>query len=108
MTFERRFRTPKSVFERTYSTILGKGICKKRKDGITKIGISSSQRICAAIRILAYGTAEDGLDEYIKISESTCLLSLRAFWEVVLNAFRGRYSRQPTESDLLRIMATNA
>ncbi|KAK1619273.1 hypothetical protein QYE76_024790 [Lolium multiflorum] len=42
-------------------------------DAIGKVGLSSYQKCTTAIRMLAYGVAGDFVDEYTRMSESTCL-----------------------------------
>ena len=41
------------------------------------LGLSSLQKMTAALRILAYGVAVDSTDEYVKIGESTAAESLK-------------------------------
>ena len=48
------------------------------------------------IRKLAYGIPGDLVDEYVRMSESTCRASLYKFYKVVLAAFAPEYLREPT------------
>jgi hypothetical protein len=41
-----------------------------------KLGFTSCQKCSAAIRMLAYGVADNLIDEYLRMSESTCLESM--------------------------------
>ena len=47
-----------------------------KEDVVGKIGFSSYQKCTAAIRMLAYGVPGNLIDEYVRMSESTCLESL--------------------------------
>jgi hypothetical protein len=44
-----------------------------RPDATGKFGFTSYQKCSAAILMLAYGVAGDLIDEYFRMSESTCL-----------------------------------
>jgi hypothetical protein len=54
--------------------------------------------------MLAYGTAADVLDEYLKVAESTALECLEKFVEGVVKVFGGEYLRSPTVHDLERLL----
>jgi hypothetical protein len=41
------------------------------------LGLSSLQKMTAALRILAYGVAIDSTDEYVRIGKSTAIESLK-------------------------------
>ena len=78
-----------------------------KEDAAGKIGFSSYQKCTAAIRMLAYGVPGDLIDEYIHMSESTCLESLYKFCKAVIAVFGPEYLRQPTAADSERLLATN-
>jgi hypothetical protein len=46
-------------------------LCKPNATG--KLGFTSYQKSSAAIRMLAYGVVGDLIDEYLRVSETTCL-----------------------------------
>ncbi|KAI8551498.1 hypothetical protein RHMOL_Rhmol06G0191300 [Rhododendron molle] len=52
-------------------------------DATEAAGLSSIQKMIAALRMMAYGTPADSLDEYLKIEESTTVDSLRNFYSTV-------------------------
>ena len=79
-----------------------------KTDAIGKLGFSSYQKCTAAIRMLAYGIPGDLVDEYVRMSESTCLLSLYKFCKAMVAVFGPEYLRQPTAADTDRLLATNA
>lgn len=105
--FERRFRMPRRVFEKIYSTVRGKSIFVQRSDCTKKEGIHPLLRVTAALRMMAYGVAADALDEYLEMSEDSVLHSLKAFGKVIVAEFGQEYLREPTEEDLKRIMSIN-
>ncbi|CAL5412461.1 unnamed protein product [Camellia sinensis] len=47
------------------------------------LGLSSLQKITAALKMLAYGVAADFMDEYLRIGESTAMKSLKKFVKAV-------------------------
>ena len=51
-------------------------------DATSNYGFSSYQKCIAAIRMLTYGVAGDLVDEYLRMSESTCLESMYRFCKV--------------------------
>ncbi|XP_073363602.1 uncharacterized protein [Aegilops tauschii subsp. strangulata] len=73
-----------------------------------KLGFSSYQKCTAAIRMLAYGIPGNLVDEYVRMSEFTCLLSLYNFCKVVMAVFGPEYLRQPNAADTKRLLASNA
>ena len=58
--------------------------------------------------MLAYEIPGDLVDEYVRMSESTCLLSMYNFWKAVVAVFGPEYLRQPTAADTERLLAINA
>ncbi|XP_044957328.1 uncharacterized protein LOC123408239 [Hordeum vulgare subsp. vulgare] len=58
----------------------------------------------AAIRMMAYGTPADELDDYLKIGESTALKCLKHFAKGVIANFAGHYLRRPTCEDVERLL----
>jgi hypothetical protein len=107
-TFARRFRMPRHVFDRIYNTVSVRPEFVRARDGLGKQGLCPLQRIVAALRILAYGTAADATDEYVRISETSALMSLRRFCLAICEEFGPEYGRQPTEQDMRRILAVNS
>jgi hypothetical protein len=71
------------------------------------LGLSSLQKMTAALRILAYEVAVDSTDEYVKIGESTAVESLKKFVKAVVNIFSEEYLRSPNSNDIVRLLAVN-
>jgi hypothetical protein len=70
---------PRSMFDRIYNAVSIRTEFVRARDGLGKLGLYPLQRIVAALHILAYGSAADATDEYIRISETSALVSLRRF-----------------------------
>ena len=51
------------------------------------LGLSSFQKMTAALRILTYGIVASSTDEYVRIEESTAVKSLKRFVKTVVNIF---------------------
>ena len=76
-------------------------------DATSNYGFSSYQECIAAIRMLAYGVADDLVDEYLRMSESTCLESMYRFCKVVVQVFGLEYLREPDVEDTARRLSIN-
>ncbi|WOH02642.1 hypothetical protein DCAR_0522031 [Daucus carota subsp. sativus] len=59
------------------------------------LGLSSLQKITAALRIIAYGVPADAIDDYIRIGESTAIESLKKFVTAIVQIFGEQYLRKP-------------
>ena len=59
----------------------------QKRDNAQKWGLSSLQKITAALRMLAYGVTADFMDEYVRIGESTVMKSLKKFVKAVVDIF---------------------
>ena len=77
------------------------------KDALGKLGLSSIQKVTAAIRQLAYGSAADQVDEYVRIGESTAMECLKRFCKAVVEIYEEQYLREPNEEDVRRLLAIN-
>jgi hypothetical protein len=107
--FRRRFRMQKSLFLRIHDGILhAEPYFVQRPDACGVLGLSSFQKMTAALRMLAYGTSADLLDDALRMGESTILESLQYFCQSVIEIYGGTYLRAPTAEDMERILSTNA
>ncbi|CDF38544.1 unnamed protein product [Chondrus crispus] len=106
-TFARRFRMSQSTFDTIYNAVSSRGEFQRKPNALGELGLFPVQRMVAALRMLAYGTAADAVDEYLRISESSALLSLQLFCNAVCEEFGEEYARQPNADDLTRILAIN-
>lgn len=76
---------------------------KRNNAGV--LGLSSLQKRTAALRILAYGTASDYIDEYLRIAESMAMESLRRYAKAVIEIFSDEYLRSPNSNDIAKLLA---
>ncbi|XP_010696379.1 uncharacterized protein LOC104908905 [Beta vulgaris subsp. vulgaris] len=77
---------------------------KQRPAATGRLGASGLQKCTTAIRLLAYGTSADSVDDYLRISASLARDSLQHFVEGVVSHFGDEYVRRPTETDLNRLL----
>uniref|UniRef100_A0A0D3AQW6 DDE Tnp4 domain-containing protein n=1 Tax=Brassica oleracea var. oleracea TaxID=109376 RepID=A0A0D3AQW6_BRAOL len=77
---------------------------RKKKDGLGRLGLSALQKCTAAIRVLAYGSALDTVDEYLRLGATTTRLCAENFVEAIINLFSDEYLRRPTPDDLHRLL----
>ena len=71
------------------------------------LGLSSLQKMTAALRMLVYGVEADSTDEYVRIGESIAINSLKKFDKAVVNIFSKEYLRSPNSNDITRLLAVN-
>ena len=75
--FIRRFRMARHVFNRIREGVVSHDpYFECKTDALGKLGFSSYQKCTAAVRMLAYGIPGDLVDEYVRMSETTCLMSM--------------------------------
>ena len=102
--FCRRFQMNKSLFLRTVETLSNwDPYFTRRTDATGREGHSPLQKCTAAIRMLAYGSPADQLDEVLKIAASTSLEILGKFVVGIIECFGQEYLRPPTSDELEKI-----
>ena len=67
-------------------------------------GLSPLQKCTAAIRMLAYGTPADKLDENLKLAASTALECLGKFAQGVIEVFGEKYLRPPNQDEVEHLL----
>ena len=77
----------------------------KKRNNAKKLGLSSLQKMTAALRMFAYGVTTDFMDEYVRIAESTAMMSLKKFVAAVVAIFSEQYLRSPNNEDIARLLA---
>lgn len=106
--FERRYRMPLAVLNRVYERVETRPFFVRKSDGLGWLGIHQLQRVTAAQRMMALGLAADAVDEYVRISESSAMESLKDFCSDFVDEFGHEYLRCPTPADMERILRINA
>ncbi|XP_048613128.1 uncharacterized protein LOC106422532 [Brassica napus] len=103
--FRWRFRMNKDLFIRiVYELSENIPFFQHRQDATGRFGHTPLQKCTAVIRQLAYGSAADAVDEYLRIGESTALLFLHKFTDGIIQLFGDEYLRRPTPADLRRLL----
>ncbi|XP_057787249.1 uncharacterized protein LOC131004558 [Salvia miltiorrhiza] len=103
--FRRRFHMQKSLFIRIVEAVTANDeFFQQRRDATGIVGLSSLQKCTGAMRVLAYGTSSDVVDEYLRMSSSSTRDALVHFVEGVISCFGGTYLRRPNEQDLARLL----
>ena len=103
--FRRRFRMHKSVFLRIVEAVTANDeYFQERRDATGRQSLSSLPKCTGAMRVLAYGTSSDVVDEYLRMSSTVTRDSLIHFVEGVISCFGATYLRRPTEQDLARLL----
>jgi hypothetical protein len=57
------------------------------------LGFTTCQKITAAIKMLAYEVTGDYMDEYLRILETTAMMSLKLFAQAVVSFYSDTYLR---------------
>ncbi|XP_038704662.1 putative nuclease HARBI1 [Tripterygium wilfordii] len=106
--FRRRFRMNRSLFLRILSAVEGfDPYFAQKRDAIGVPGLSSLQKVTAALRILAYGASADSVDDYVRIGKSTAIESVKRFVRAIIALFHEQYLRLPNNEDVIRLLAMN-
>ncbi|XP_022014876.1 uncharacterized protein LOC110914389 [Helianthus annuus] len=95
------FRMSRRLFLKISNDLAGEfHFFTQRESASHKVGFSRIQKCTIAIRQLAYGTASDAWDEYLRMSSRMCRDSLENFCEGVIFLYGRRYLRMPTAADV--------
>ena len=96
--FERRFRCPRSVFNRIHDRLMGQHPFIHYQDASKKKGIFPLVKLVGCFRYLAYGDAIDREDENLQIGETTLSNIVKDFTKLMVDEFGPQYlNRPPTE-----------
>lgn len=96
--FARRFRMSKHLFDIVCKRLGEKlPFFQQRRDATGRPGLTNVQKCTAAMRMLAYGTAADSIDEYGRMGASTALECLKKFCKGVVTFFKDEYLSPPNQ-----------
>ncbi|XP_068331506.1 uncharacterized protein [Pyrus communis] len=73
--------------------------CHKR-DKAGRPSFSPHQKVTIALRMMAYGSPADSMDETHGMSESTCLDTLEQLCDTILQVYKDEYLREPNQENL--------
>ncbi|KAJ9543474.1 hypothetical protein OSB04_023181 [Centaurea solstitialis] len=99
--FDRRFRMSRRLFLRIVNDLDR----EQQWDARGVKGFSPLQKCVSAIRQLAYGSASDAFDEYLRMSETTSRDCLEHFCKGIIFVYMRQYLRKPTATDVRAIYA---
>ncbi|KAI5424878.1 hypothetical protein KIW84_030890 [Lathyrus oleraceus] len=103
--FRRRFRMHRHVFLRIVDALGNYDeYFQMRVDATGKMGLSPLQKCTTDIRMLAYGSPADLVDEYVRIGESTSIECLQRFVKGVNVVFGDEYLRKPNNIDVEHLL----
>ncbi|XP_057779743.1 uncharacterized protein LOC130998334 [Salvia miltiorrhiza] len=103
--FRRRFRMQKSLFLRIVDAVTANDeYFQQRPDCTGRQGLSPLQKFTGAMRVLAYGTATDAVDEYLRMSSTVTRDAVIHFVEGIISCFGDTYLRRPNQQDLQRLL----
>ncbi|KAI7950916.1 hypothetical protein MJO29_009590 [Puccinia striiformis f. sp. tritici] len=106
--FRRRFRMHQDLFLRIVNDVTTHDrYFVQKKNALGQPGLRPIQKICLAIRMLAYGGAADANDEFLRLAESTSLESLSKFCTAIIEIHGEEYLQSPTTEDVKRILSIN-
>jgi hypothetical protein len=77
----------------------------QKRNAVGRLGLSSLQKMTAAIRMLAYGVTADLMDEYIWIGERIAMDSFVHFIKAIILIFYGQYLASLNPNDIARLLA---
>jgi hypothetical protein len=107
--FRRRFRMRRSLFltilERVY---VRDPYFVQKRDTCGLVGLSSRQKMTAALRMLSGGVCANVMDDYCRTSESTAIKCMKHFCSAICHEFGEHHLRQPTRADFEQQLAVNA
>ena len=95
----------RSLFLRIKSNLEEKDeyfVQKRNAAGV--LGLSSLQKMTAALRMLAYRVAADFTNEFVRIGERTTIESLKKFVEAIVDIYSKEYLKLPNSNDIARLL----
>ncbi|BFG37746.1 hypothetical protein CerSpe_240200 [Prunus speciosa] len=76
----------------------------QKKNAVGNLGLLLEQKFTAVIRMLAYGSSADQVDEIVHMRKSTILETLVRFCDAVETLYTRDYLRRLTPKDLQRLL----
>ncbi|XP_009339151.2 uncharacterized protein LOC103931400 [Pyrus x bretschneideri] len=73
---------------------------RQKRDRAGRPGFSPHQKVTVALRMMAYGSPTDLMDETYGMSESTCLDTLAEFCDTIVQLYKDEYLHEPNQEDL--------
>ncbi|XP_070662193.1 uncharacterized protein [Malus domestica] len=76
----------------------------QKRDKAGRPGFSPYQKVTVALRMMAYGSSANSMDETHDMSESTCLDALEQFCDTIVQVYKDKYLCEPNQEDLNRFI----
>ena len=103
--FRRRFQMRRHVFERLLHDVQhANPYFRQKMDRADRPGFSPHQKVTIALRMLAYASLADAMDDTYGMFESTCLDNLAEFCHTVVQIYKEEYLREPNQANLARLI----
>jgi len=106
--FERLYRMPCAAFQWLSEAVFDEPWWKRFVSGTGRSQSLPIQTLVAALRVLGYGEAYDGPDEYCRWSRSTIFEATRRLTDLIVEKWETTCLRRSTEDELKHILARNA
>ncbi|DBA02353.1 TPA: LOW QUALITY PROTEIN: hypothetical protein N0F65_007172 [Lagenidium giganteum] len=106
--FQRRFRIPRGAISNLVQRFEAFNLLAPKVDALGVFGHSREQKLAAALRILAYGTASDATDGYCRIGASMAICVMKEFCRAVIDGFSSQFLRPPSVPELIEICRLNS
>ncbi|XP_068309906.1 uncharacterized protein [Pyrus communis] len=103
--FKRCFRMRRHVFERLLRDVQQVNPYFRQKlDRAGCAGFSPHQKVIVALRMMAYGSLADLMDETHGMSKFTCLDTLQQLCDTIIQVHKDEYLCKPNQEDLNRLI----
>jgi hypothetical protein len=73
---------------------------KQKRNCAGQRGFSSIHKCTITIKMLAYGTIADSLDDHLEMSQSTILETLKHFVRTIVDVFKEEWIRPPSQLEV--------
>nr|XP_008385960.2 uncharacterized protein LOC103448477 [Malus domestica] len=73
---------------------------QQKRDRAGHSGFSPHQKVTIALRMMAYGSPVDSMDETHGMSESTCVDTLEQFCDTIVHVYKDEYLHEPNQEDM--------
>ena len=77
---------------------------QQKVDATGRMSLSPLRKCTTTIRMLAYGSPADAIDEYVRIGQTTTIECLQRFVKGVIEIYGENYLRRPNSDDIQRLL----
>ncbi|XP_068308661.1 uncharacterized protein [Pyrus communis] len=77
---------------------------RQKQDKAGRHGFSPHQKVTVALRMMAYGSPTNSMDEIHSMSESTCLHTLVQLCDTIVQVYKNKYLHEPSQEDLNQLL----